>query len=148
MLKRDFRSCVELATICFDNLFTKADKKKLGTELELATDYDFGVVYFVAEIDGKIIGLVGYSQSMMDWETYEFFWLCVDPSYRGKGIGKALVRHCENYILTGQKNGASVTIIFSCLKELVPYYKNNGYKVFVKKAGGLEVLMGKSIVNS
>ena len=50
----------------------------------------------VAEVDGKLIGMVHYIQHRSCWTTGNYVYLqdlFVDPDIRGKGFGRALIEH-------------------------------------------------------
>lgn len=48
-------------------------------------------VYYVAEEKGKVIGFIGFTQSWMDYNVYQIFWVNVDPEWQRQGIGRKLV---------------------------------------------------------
>ncbi len=132
--------CAKLAVSSFKMQLNSVELNSIANEFRFA-NYNFieqRPVYFVATYRNKIVGVAGYSQSMMDWETYEFFWLCVDPKFRNMNIG--------SHIIDKTPKGENITIIFSCLNNLVKYHYKNGFKVFIRKGGGKEVIMGKTFV--
>jgi len=50
----------------------------------------------VAELDGKLIGMVHYIRHRSCWTTGDYVYLqdlFVDPDVRGKGVGRALIEH-------------------------------------------------------
>ncbi len=102
--------------------------------------------YFVCEIKNEIVGMAGYSQSAMDWDAYEFFWLSVDKKHQGKGIAKALVDFRLKEIRRQAKFKEDITIMFSCTKKVAPYHLRNGFKILIEKAAGKEVIMGRSFL--
>jgi len=57
-------------------------------------DPDFGIHGLVAEADGELVGFAHYSYSLSTWEVNPDLYLedlYVDPSVRGKGVGRALI---------------------------------------------------------
>src|SRR6476619_7579916 len=49
--------------------------------------------YFVAELDGKVVGQVMITFEWSDWRNANIWWLqsvFVDPAYRGRGVFAAL----------------------------------------------------------
>lgn len=48
--------------------------------------------YVVAEKEGNIIGVAGFTQSWMDYNVYNIFWVNVDPNHQRKGVGKLLMQ--------------------------------------------------------
>ena len=73
--------------------YWKAYEKLSLRELE-AMYYNHAVkpCYFVADHNGMIVGLWWYSQSRMDYNIYEIFWINVIPSYQRKWIWSQLVK--------------------------------------------------------
>ena len=52
--------------------------------------------YFLAEMDGLIVGQLLITYEWSDWRNGTFWWLqsvFVDPAYRGHGVFKALFQH-------------------------------------------------------
>jgi GNAT superfamily N-acetyltransferase len=50
----------------------------------------------VAELDGRLIGMVHYISHRSCWTTGDYFYLqdlYVDPTTRGQGVGRALIEH-------------------------------------------------------
>lgn len=61
----------------------------------------------VAELDGKLIGMVHYIQHRSCWTIGDYVYLqdlFVDPDLRGKGVGRALIEHVY---AAAQQAGAS-----------------------------------------
>ena len=48
--------------------------------------------------DGIPRGYYCSGQTPMTLSTYDLYWIAVDPKMHGKGIGKALLQHCEEHI--------------------------------------------------
>jgi GNAT superfamily N-acetyltransferase len=56
-------------------------------------------VYYIAEIDGRVVGSLMITTEWSDWENSYYWWIqsvYVHPDYRGKGIYKALYRHTSD----------------------------------------------------
>jgi len=54
--------------------------------------------YFVAEVDGKVVGQAMYTREWSDWRAGDFWWLqsvYVVPEARRTGVFRALYRHIE-----------------------------------------------------
>ena len=50
----------------------------------------------VAEVEGRLIGMVHYIQHRSCWSTGDYVYLqdlFVEPNIRGKGVGRALIQH-------------------------------------------------------
>lgn len=67
---------------------------------------------FVAELDGQVVGFISVwakvKATAIEEEAYEFAYvsdLAVMPDYRGRGIGKALLRAAEDYAV---EQGATI----------------------------------------
>ena len=58
---------------------------------------DYVIATFVDE-GGIVRGYYCIGQTPMTETTYDLYWIAVDPGAHGKGIGKQLLRHCEEYI--------------------------------------------------
>jgi GNAT superfamily N-acetyltransferase len=55
--------------------------------------------YFVAEVDGKVVGQAMYTCEWSDWRSGDFWWfqsVYVAPEARRAGVFRALYRHIEN----------------------------------------------------
>lgn len=51
-------------------------------------------IFYVAEIDGKVIGTACYVVSWLCYGVYNLAWVAVKRDFRGRGIGAALVQRC------------------------------------------------------
>lgn len=61
--------------------------------------------YFVAEINGEVIGQLLITYEWSDWRDGTFWWIqsvYVKEEYRGKGAFKALFRHVETLAKSDQ----------------------------------------------
>jgi ribosomal protein S18 acetylase RimI-like enzyme len=55
-------------------------------------------LYFVAEIDGRVVGQIMITREWSDWRNGDIWWIqsvYVHPDYRRRGVFKALYRHVE-----------------------------------------------------
>ncbi|WP_033542953.1 GNAT family N-acetyltransferase [Planococcus sp. CAU13] len=98
-------------------------------------DQQTGTEIFVAEIDGRIAGsavLFPSESKAYEWDTEtikypEIRMLAVNPDYRSKGVGRALVRHCidsarqQQYKFVGLHTG-------SFMKDAISLYEKMGFK--------------------
>jgi ribosomal protein S18 acetylase RimI-like enzyme len=50
----------------------------------------------VYEDGGKIVGYAYYAEASMTDRTWYLWWIAVDPTTQGKGVGKTLMRHVED----------------------------------------------------
>jgi aminoglycoside 6'-N-acetyltransferase I len=58
------------------------------------TDYNI----FVYEEDGKILGYHCTGKRPLTDAVYDLYWIVADPENSGKGIGKNLLEHAENFV--------------------------------------------------
>ncbi|MFD0697692.1 GNAT family N-acetyltransferase [Paenibacillus sp. GCM10027628] len=88
---------------------------------------------FVAEIEGNVVGMVGLRQLY----TYEgdnvagqISVLVTKAEYRGKGVGKALIKQAETW---AKEHGANVIVLTSGSRpereEAHEFYKHLGFTV-------------------
>jgi ribosomal protein S18 acetylase RimI-like enzyme len=55
-------------------------------------------LYFVAEIDGRVVGQIMVTREWSDWRNGDIWWIqsvYVHPDYRRRGVFRALYRHVE-----------------------------------------------------
>jgi ribosomal protein S18 acetylase RimI-like enzyme len=57
-----------------------------------------GYYILVAETDGTVAGYVCYGETPLTEGTWDIYWIAVDRTRQGKGIGGALMREMENRI--------------------------------------------------
>ncbi|EJO5347616.1 GNAT family N-acetyltransferase [Clostridium botulinum] len=95
--------------------------------------------FFVAEIDGEIIGFINgcvtnetviYDELFKDSKLHvkeghyqAIFGLDVIPEYRNKGVAAKLM----NYMIEVSRSKARKGIILTCKNKLIDYYKKFGY---------------------
>ena len=86
------------------NLAFETEDKKLDIDVltrgvkSLIEDESKGV-YYLCEIDGKVVGQIMYTFEWSDWRNGTFLWVqsvYVNKSNRGEGIFKALYHHVKN----------------------------------------------------
>ena len=68
-----------------------------GVEALLA-DTNKGV-YYVAEVDGRVVGQLMITYEWSDWRNAIFWWIqsvYVHPEFRGKGVFRKIYRHVES----------------------------------------------------
>lgn len=58
------------------------------------TDYNI----YVYEEDGKILGYHCTGKRPLTDAVYDLYWIVADPEHSGKGIGKNLLEHAENFV--------------------------------------------------
>lgn len=52
-----------------------------------------------AELDGKVVGWVCWGATPCTVGTYDMYWIAVDPSVHGAGVGSTLVEEMENRLM-------------------------------------------------
>lgn len=87
------------------------------------TDYNI----FVYEEDGKILGYHCTGKRPLTDAVYDLYWIVADPEHSGKGIGKNLLEHAENFVK--EKKGrwllAETSSKQSYLSTQSFYFRNN-----------------------
>ena len=56
-------------------------------------------LYYVAEVDGSVVGQLMLTYEWSDWRNGTFWWIqsvYVEEAFRGKGVFKTLYRHIES----------------------------------------------------
>ena len=90
---------------------------------------------FVAEIDGRLAGLVHYIQHPHNWRIEDVIYLqdlFTDPSARGRGVGRALIeavyaeadrRGCPSVYWLTQDFNHTARILYDRIASLTPFVK-------------------------
>jgi|SRR3989344_4312071 len=87
--------------------------------------------YLLAELDGKIVGLVGFAPSRINYRIYEGFSLLIDPRHRNKGIGSKLIHASIEEIKKHRRKPQDDYTILTT--TLVPnFFKKFGFKTIGK----------------
>lgn len=81
-------------------------------------------IYFVAISGIYIVGLIGVSESAMNFRIFEVFWVNVKPSHQRIGIGKRLVLKALNYAFV---NGSAESVLLTAKEALLPFYSSVGF---------------------
>jgi ribosomal protein S18 acetylase RimI-like enzyme len=64
----------------------------------LDSPVDSGYYVVVAETDGKVCGYACYGETPLTEGTWDIYWIAVEATQQGKGIGKALMKETEDRI--------------------------------------------------
>lgn len=89
----------------------------------------------IAEDDGKVAGYVVYGETPCTVGTWDLYWIAVDRSRRGKGIGKLLTADAESAVR--KKQGRLVFIETSSTplyENTRQFYLGRGYEVVARIA--------------
>jgi ribosomal protein S18 acetylase RimI-like enzyme len=100
-------------------------------DLGLAGSRDYR---FWVDADGdRVRGYICFGKTPMTRSTYDLYWIAVEPSMKGAGIGRALVRAMEEEIA---KEGARlVRVETASLDEYAAtrrFYERAGYEVVAR----------------
>lgn len=90
------------------------------------TDYNI----FVYEEDGKILGYHCTGKRPLTDAVYDLYWIVADPEHSGKGIGKNLLEHAENFVK--ERKGRWILAETSSKESYLStqsFYLRNNYKI-------------------
>jgi ribosomal protein S18 acetylase RimI-like enzyme len=104
---------------CVDELW--ADYRSQGPEKS-------GYYFLVDREDERVVGYACYGPRALADRTYDLYWIAVDPTVRGGGIGRRLLTACEEAV---RKLGGRILVVeTSGLPEYAPtrgFYLATGY---------------------
>jgi ribosomal protein S18 acetylase RimI-like enzyme len=105
----------------------------LGEVLEdyFAANQEIGHQSFTAVIDSRIVGFVYFEPVAMTDNTWDLWWIAVDPEIQGKGIGAKLMDFAENQMR--EEGGRVITLDTSSTEIYEPtrkFYLKIGYKLW------------------
>jgi putative acetyltransferase len=106
--------------------------------------------YFVAEIDGEVLGGGGiFPTENLPADTVELVKLYLLPAARGRGVGKALINHC---VEAARANGYARVYLETTeeLTQAIPLYERLGFSYLPQALGnsghfGCQIWMIKSV---
>jgi len=88
---------------------------------------DYTIYTYVDESD-TVRGYYCIGQTPITEATYDLYWIAVDPRTHGKGIGKELLRHCEEFIRQcGGKLIVAETSSMAKYEKTRLFYEHNHY---------------------
>jgi ribosomal protein S18 acetylase RimI-like enzyme len=91
---------------------------------------DYIIQSYVNDDDNKVAGYICYGRRPLTDNTYDLYWIAVDPMIHGKGIGSKLVGFMEDDLK--KKDGKLVLIETSGQENYRgerKFYEKNGYMV-------------------
>ncbi|HPR62793.1 MAG TPA: GNAT family N-acetyltransferase [Thermoanaerobaculia bacterium] len=93
-----------------DTAFFRPEEVATAGEVvdEAVHNPEMGYISFTAEMDGRPVGWICYGATACTVGTWDIYWIAVDPSLQGRGVGKLLVRHAEEDIK--RRNGRLAVI--------------------------------------
>ncbi len=78
--------------------------------------------------NNSIAGFINFGPVQITEETYDIYWVAVDPAYQGRGVGKKLVLYVEGRIKAME--GTMICIETSSTERYLPtqqFYEKLGY---------------------
>lgn len=88
---------------------------------------DYTIAISTDESD-TVTGYYCVGHTPMTETTYDLYWIAVDPEAHGKGIGKALLAHCEDHVR--QQGGKLIIAETSSMEKYTKtrlFYEHNHY---------------------
>ena len=121
-------------------------------EARLSKGAASGYEFAFAEEDNKLLGYACFGHNTMTVASYDLYWICVDKTLHGRGVGKQLLEAAEKRIkqLGGQRlyietstrpdyvatRGFYLRCDYTLEAELADYYApGDGKAIFVKAIG-------------
>jgi ribosomal protein S18 acetylase RimI-like enzyme len=90
---------------------------------------DSGYEWLSARAGDRIVGFACYGPTPLTKGTYDLYWICTDPEWQGRGIGRHIFSVMEKEIL--ERKGRLLVIWTSAAKEYLPamrFYERMGCK--------------------
>ena len=74
-------------------------------ETRLAKGAASGYEFAFAEEDGRVLGYACFGHNTMTVSSYDLYWICVDKSLHGRGVGRQLLEAAEQQVrrLSGER---------------------------------------------
>lgn len=86
------------------------------------------VMYTYIDEANVVRGYYCVGPTPMTQSTFDLYWIAVDPLTQGKGVGKQLIRHCEEYM---QSHGGTLVVAETSsqpkYEKTRSFYLGNGY---------------------
>ena len=87
-----------------------------------------GTTYLFAELDGRVAGFVSFEKIACTDANYQIYWIAVDNSFRGCGIGSKLINRALDIMRL--HGGRTVYLQTAGRPQYMPtreFYKKNGW---------------------
>jgi GNAT superfamily N-acetyltransferase len=101
-------------------------------EERLAKGPASGYHFIFAERDGKVLGYTCYGPIALTVGSYDLFWIAVDKSTQGLGLGRTLLEKSEQIVR--REGGRRIYIETSTRPPYAPtraFYQRSGYRLEV-----------------
>ena len=127
-LESDIQS---IASILLTSGFFNAEEQEVGVSLvrERLEQGESCEYYFqFAQVGTSVRGYTCFGPIPGTKSSYDLYWIAVDTTYRGQGLGTLLLRQTEQEI--GKRGGTRIYIETSSTELYVPtrsFYERNGY---------------------
>ncbi|MGL6341274.1 MAG: GNAT family N-acetyltransferase [Waterburya sp.] len=105
--------------------FNKSQSKKVEQCYELENHLSTIEIYAELKPQKLIGGLIGY----IDWGWLDIDIIWIDGDYRGKGIGKKLVKSAEQKAID---NSIKKSKLYTFDFQALPFYEKLGYTIYGK----------------
>lgn len=84
--------------------------------------------FVFADLDGVLVGYVCYGLITITEDRYDLYWIAVDPSSGGRGIGRGLMAHSERLM---RRDGGSYVFVDTSSRDVYApargFYSACGY---------------------
>lgn len=98
-------------------------------EEHLARGQAWGYHFVFAEFEGVVVGYACYGPIACTAASYDLYWIAVDPTQQGQGIGRQLMRATESQIVAA--GGRRIYIDTSGQPKYAPtraFYERSGFR--------------------
>ncbi len=112
--------------------FFRADEIDVAVELvdeHLARGLASGYYFVFAEIEGAVVGYSCYGPIACTMASYDLYWIAVDPTQQGQGVGRQLIQATEAGIAAA--GGRRIYIDTSGQPKYAPtraFYERSGFR--------------------
>jgi ribosomal protein S18 acetylase RimI-like enzyme len=97
-------------------------EQEVETVFELFDSYmktpEAGYEFLSATADGRLAGYACFGQTALTDGAFDYYWLCTDPAFQKRGIGRRLCEEVEN--AARKRNGRLIVIWTSSTPEYEP----------------------------
>jgi D-alanine-D-alanine ligase len=88
-----------------------------------------GYFFCFAEIAGTLVGYCAWGPVPLTRESYDLYWIAVDPAHQGRGLGRRLLERAERDVV--RRGGARLYIETSSrapYRRTRRFYRDAGYR--------------------